>query len=703
LSLPGLPSDRLRALAERALLDTTTDGVAVVDRDGNVAFANGRLAQMIRVAASELPGRAAVDLVAPEGREEMKTALGRATAGAVVQLRAPSGRGRGTWVQLATSPLTDEAGRYAGAFCSMTDVSEWRRSEQALRTVADVSRALAGTVDFAAVAGTIARSVDGGVLVGLLETEGTTTIRATATVDGTVEGQLAGLVGRVVPLVPGMVVEEVVRTGEALLLGAEAPSRIQPLFHKIAADMALGSLAVVPLHVHGKVIGAMCLFRGARVEPFRPGDLPLLREIADRAAMAFERARLFEEQRRSNERLRMLADAGTLLAQSLEVGPTIAALARFLVRQSFADLCAVRLFEDKSVTLHEIATRDPALLQLAHRALEPFRRSSELSEPTRRMLESGVPALVRQVDDTVLRRLAVEEAQVDALRALGLRSLVAVPLFARGKPLGLVSLARTGGAPYDEDDVAVARELGSRAALAIDNARLFRSATEAIALRDEFLSIASHELNTPLTPLKMQLDSLRRGRFPAGRVAEKLDSASRQVTRLTRLVSELLDVSRIRSGRLDLEPEPFDLAALLEEVAARLRDEAEQAGVTITVRTDGPCIGSWDRMRIDQVVTNLMTNAIKYGGGKPVDIVLADTGDGVRISVRDHGIGIAPEHQRRIFERFERAASPRYYGGFGLGLWIARQIVEASGGTIAVESAPDEGATFVVRLPRAAS
>jgi len=165
-------------------------------------------------------------------------------------------------------------------------------------------------------------------------------------------------------------------------------------------------------------------------------------------------------------------------------------------------------------------------------------------------------------------------------------------------------------------------------------------------------------------------------------------------------VSELLDVSRISGGRLHIEPERFDLAKLADETIERMSDEARRAGSRISFRAERPSFGSWDRMRMDQVLTNLLTNAIKYGSGNPIEVELASYGASARLIVRDHGIGIAPEHQRRIFERFERAASARHYGGFGLGLWIARQIVQASGGAIAVESTPGVGSTFIVDLPR---
>nr|WP_228530633.1 MULTISPECIES: HAMP domain-containing sensor histidine kinase [Myxococcaceae] len=239
----------------------------------------------------------------------------------------------------------------------------------------------------------------------------------------------------------------------------------------------------------------------------------------------------------------------------------------------------------------------------------------------------------------------------------------------------------------------------------VDARRLRQSlsgAEAAVRLRDEFLSVASHELKTPLTPLRMRLHGfgrdLARG-APPERLRTHVEVMERQVRRLGDLVNTLLDVTRLGSGRLELAPEPVELGALVREVALRFELEAEQAGVQLEVAPAAPVVGAWDRLRLEQVLGNLVSNALKYGAGKPVHLSV-DAQDGwARVAVQDAGIGIAPEAQARIFGKFERAVSERHYGGLGLGLYVSQQLAQALGGSIGVQSEPGRGARFTVRLP----
>jgi PAS domain S-box-containing protein len=236
--------------------------------------------------------------------------------------------------------------------------------------------------------------------------------------------------------------------------------------------------------------------------------------------------------------------------------------------------------------------------------------------------------------------------------------------------------------------------------------RLYREAQEAILARDEFLSVASHELKTPLTALQLQLEMLQRAAHKGGaqltpeRVIKKLKQADQQVQRLADLINDLLDVARIRKGQIEVRLAEGDLAQMVRDVASSFEEQVALAGCTMELRVDGPIEACWDRVRVEQIVTNLLSNAIKYGPGKPVEVRVEADADSAEISVRDYGIGIAPEHLERIFVRFERAVSADHYGGLGLGLYIVRQIVEALGGSIRVISEPDLGSTFTVMLPR---
>ncbi len=234
-----------------------------------------------------------------------------------------------------------------------------------------------------------------------------------------------------------------------------------------------------------------------------------------------------------------------------------------------------------------------------------------------------------------------------------------------------------------------------------------RALREAVRVRDDFLSLASHELKTPLTGLSLQLQSLRRlaateSELPlsAPKVQSRLESTERILRRLGALVDNLLDVSRIQNGKLDFHFAPGDLAMLVSEVVARLEEQARQAGVTLTSHIEAPLEGSFDRLRLEQVLVNLISNALRYGAGSPVEVCLARTAGGARLVVRDGGPGIPEADRERIFGRFEQMASTARAGGLGLGLFIVKQIVEGHRGHVHVESGPEgQGAAFVVELP----
>lgn len=249
------------------------------------------------------------------------------------------------------------------------------------------------------------------------------------------------------------------------------------------------------------------------------------------------------------------------------------------------------------------------------------------------------------------------------------------------------------------------RDLTERKRAEEDRLKLARAEAE-LRIRDEFLLIASHELRTPLGALRFNLGSLellqKRGYAEDGRLARVIDTAKNQVRRLGALVDRLLDVSRISSGRLTLVPEPVDVVELVRQVAADYRASADHEGSTIDVDVPERRIEArWDPLRIEQALGNILSNAIKYGRGRPIRVALEADETSARVTVADSGIGMTADVLTRIFDRFERAVAAREYAGLGLGLYIARHLVAAHGGVIEVESRPEHGSTFAVRIPLA--
>ena len=229
----------------------------------------------------------------------------------------------------------------------------------------------------------------------------------------------------------------------------------------------------------------------------------------------------------------------------------------------------------------------------------------------------------------------------------------------------------------------------------------------AVKMRDDFMSVVAHELRTPLNTLfletqlrKMQIERGNLAAFAPEQLGKMVARDDRQIRNMVRLIDDMLDVSRIRSGALSVRPAQVELAGLLRRVIDDLEQQALAVGSCITLQAAQPVDGWWDEFRIEQVVVNLLTNALRYGSGKPVEVGLSATLDGARIEVRDHGIGISEQDQQRIFQQFERGGGGKSADGLGLGLYITRQLVEAHGGKISVYSAPGEGSIFRLDLPQ---
>ena len=319
------------------------------------------------------------------------------------------------------------------------------------------------------------------------------------------------------------------------------------------------------------------------------------------------------------------------------------------------------------------------------------------------MLRESQSLVIPAVTPEALAAFAAP-ASAELAHLLNIRSAMAVPLQFRGKRTGAMSFM-SDHRTYGQDDLRFAEAYARQVSGILENTRLYQQAQEALCVRDEFVSLAAHELRTPLTALRTSAEGiLRQAEKGDGAAAESVlrlgKIVARQLEHLDRLNERILAASQI-VGHLTLRTERFDLAASVGEVARSLAVRAGQSGSCISVEAEAPVIGVWDRGRIEQAVSNLLENAIKFGAGQRIEVSVGARDGTAIVSVRDHGIGIPAEQLGTLFQRYQRGVSAQNFGGLGLGLYIVRVIVEAHGGTVRAESRIGEGAAFIVQLPGA--
>jgi PAS domain S-box-containing protein len=442
-----------------------------------------------------------------------------------------------------------------------------------------------------------------------------------------------------------------------------------------------------------------------------------VRDITSQKRAEEERVQLVREQlartsaESSERRAAFLAEVSAILAASLEYRATLARLARMAV-PFLADACIVDIAEeDGRATRLEVALADPAKHGVAAR-LKTFSPGTASSRPESRVLRSGEPVIVPEMRPAELEDQAPEEDYRQAMEALGPRSLMVVPIVARGRTLGALTFIITESERrFGRSDLGLAEDVARRAGLAVENARLYKASQEARQVaeaanraKDEFLATLSHELRTPLSPILGWVRLLRAGDLDDTATARGLEVIERNVRAQTQLIEDLLDVSRIITGKLRLEVRPMDLVTVVEAGIEAVRPAADAKGIQIDSRLDprgSTMVGDPDRLQ--QVVWNLVSNAVKFtpkDGRVEVELTRVDAH--ARLRVKDTGKGIPPSFLPHVFDRLRQAdsTSTRAHGGLGIGLAIVRHLVELHGGTVAAESGGEgQGASFTVELP----
>jgi PAS domain S-box-containing protein len=372
-----------------------------------------------------------------------------------------------------------------------------------------------------------------------------------------------------------------------------------------------------------------------------------------------------------------------------------------------ADWCLVDLLNSEGIPyLASAAHINPSKLQLVYELREKYPPAVDRTVGVPNVIKTRKAEIVAEISEELLASIAPDENYLELITSLGLKSYMCVPIEAHGEIQGVITLISEERS-YGEADLQFAQELANRAALALHNSKLFDAAHAAIKTRDEFISICSHELNTPLTSMKMNFQLANRlierqdpRVYQEEAVQKRVRTAMYQIERMTKLISEMLDVSRINYGKYSLSPSKIDLKEILKNAVDRFEEQLEHAKTKLTMHLPNEDVFVFaDPFKLEQVFSNLISNSIKYGNGKPIWISLKQNKDRIFISFRDEGLGIEEKNLSRIFNRFERAVSASEVTGLGLGLYITKEIIEAHNGSITVSSVHGQGSEFLVELP----
>jgi PAS domain S-box-containing protein len=728
-------SDRRRAEEElrrsrdelEIILRGVADGITVQDTHGRLIYANemaarltgcGSVEELLATPPAELLAR--FEMFTEEGepfpldRLPGRLALQGKPAPETIMRSRDDDTGDDRWTVISATPVLDPNGQPRYAINIFHDITESKRIERVQRFLAEATALLSETLDYEQMLGQVARIAVPFLadlcVFDIVQPDGTLR-RSAAHADPETERLIYDLITRH-PVEPTHPVMRAINDGEVTLYAQLEPQSVEEsglTNERVEVIAALGfrSVIVVPLSARGRQIGALSLMFAESGRRYTDSHLAVALELARRAATAVDNALLFHKSQQAAARLRVLAEASHALAEaSLDLQAVLDAVAHS-AGELIGDQCILRLLSEDGMFLPAAAVYHPDPERREH-LVDFLQREVQRADEglVGSVITTGQPVFIPSIEPDALRRAVTAGHREDVAR-VPLYSIAIVLVSVGDRPIGTLGLGRERpGEPYTEEDLLLLQELADRSGLAIENARLYREARDAARSREQFLSIASHELKTPLTSIKASaqlLDRrLKQDPIDRSRIEPLLSQVQSELNRLENLVLDLLDATRIQQGRLELRWEDVDLVELARQAIERFESAAQgPPGHALVLLADGPVEARVDPDRIDQVVTNLVSNALKYSpdGGK-VDVVVRASGGAAEIAVTDRGIGISADELATLFQPFARGDFARQsIGGTGLGLFISAEIVERHGGTIAVDSTPGQGSTFTVYLP----
>jgi PAS domain S-box-containing protein len=641
-----------------SIIETSDDAIISKDLRGVITSWNRAAEILYGYTAAEMIGQPVSIIIPPERQGEMKEILDGIKQGERVdhfETVRLCKDGRRVDVSLTISPIKASSGKIIGASKIARNITERKRNEEAVRASEARYR-------------TLFESTQDGIMIVNDEGRYVEVNESLCRILKTTRERLVG--AHFSEFIP----PEVLRKAEQDFTSLKTFSEFEGEFPLVAAN------------------GTLVELDWTSRANFVPG-------------LHFCVARDITRRKRSEKGQQFLAEASSLMASSLDYETTLKSVTRMAV-PGLADWCTVDML-DESGALRRLAVAhvDPSKVEWAHELEKRFPVDMDAPRGLPHVLRTGASELYPDIPDALLVESVKDPEQLRILRELGFTSAMIVPLIANSRTIGAISfITAESRHHYDAEDLALAEDLARRAALAIDNARLYSAAQEANRIKDEFLATLSHELRTPLTAILGWAVMLRTGKFKEESVSRALESIERNAKAQTQLIEDVLDVSRIITGKLGLDIRPLELAPVIQASVETLRPTAEAKGISLraTLEKDASAIAG-DPTRMQQIIWNLLSNAIKFTPkGGAVELRLERVESQARITLSDTGIGIRREFLPYVFDRFRQAdgSISRRHGGLGLGLAIVRHLVELHGGTARAESLGEgKGASFIIELP----
>jgi PAS domain S-box-containing protein len=660
----------------RELFQLAPDAYLVTDADGVVQEANAAAARLLNVEAHRLMGKPLGVFVPVDARRDFRARLSRAVREGRLDewetwLRPRRG-GAPVPVSCTVAAVHGGGGLTTGLRWLVRDVTERRRADEGRRALGAEEAARAEAERRRAFLEAVVRHMPGGVVIA--EPDGRIVMH-NAEAERILRHPVLRVMGDRHDGAYGMLAPD----------GSPAPPESAPL-----ARALRGGEIVTDEEIRYRLGDGATALLLCSASPVRGPDGEIVAAVA-----SFTDA---TEELRAQRAERFLAEVGEVLASSLEAREILQQVAR-LCAGTLADYCMVHVQDGEGLRTVGIAHADPAREEMVRGLLRRFPvHPADGDHPVLGVLRTGEPELMAQVDDAGLDRLCTGPDHRDMVRALGLASALAVPIRSHEGTLGVLTLARTAGEPYDARDVEVAQALARRAALAVENARLYEQARQAVRARDEVVAIVSHDLRNPLNAVLIASTVLSEFGDPnrlEPRDRKQIEVIRRCAEQMTALTQDLLEVSALESGTVTIQPRACTPAALLSAACEMFAPEAGEKGIALAAAPgeELPPVQA-DYGRVLQVFGNLVGNAVKFTpAGGEVEVGAARAAEYVRFWVRDTGPGIEREHLPRLFDRFWQARRG-LNAGTGLGLYIVRSIVEAHGGQVWAESEPGAGSTF---------